>query len=178
MATVIENQDMPNMPGRDMPGRDMPDRDMPDITDSPVDPYEGMTPIQIQKIVYENKFNMVIMNIFNHITSFYQHSDITNAQDQMNDVLMQSPDGPICCFLKYVYLNDTYRQKLLDMNEEFFLDSGRIDDPDVAKDKAIIERIFSFKKIWGDFNRETKHFIMRGLRGLVLISTRYIQYLD
>lgn len=149
------------------------------ITDSPLDPYEGMSDNEKNRMIYENKFNLIIINVFDHITKFYKDVDIQNGKDQMDDVLMQSPDGPICCFLKYVYLNDVYRQKLLDMNEDFFLDSNRIDEnPEVAKDKEIIEKIFSFKKIWKSFGIKTKFFIMRSMRGLIKISTRYIQYME
>ena len=39
--------------------------EMPDITDSPIDPYEGMDENQKNRVIYENKFNLVIINIFN-----------------------------------------------------------------------------------------------------------------
>lgn len=151
---------------------------LPMLTDSPVNPYEGMNGREIQKIDYMNKFNAVMLGIFDHVTQFYADAEITNAKDQITDVLMESPDGPICCFLKYVYLNDAYRNELLEMNESFFLDSRRIQDPELAKDQEIIEKIFSFKKIWTSFSHQTKNFIMRSLRGLVKISTRYIQFMD
>ena len=92
--------------------------------------------------------------------------------------MMQTPDGPICCFLKYVYMNDEYRKNLTEMNETFFLDSGRMKDPEIMKDKEILEKFFSFKKIWEEFDSNTKNFIMRSMRGLVLLSTKYIQFME
>ena len=77
------------------------------ITDSPIDPYEGMSDNEKNRMIYENKFNLIIINVFDHITKFYKNTEVNNSKEQMDDVLMQSPDGPICCFLKYVYLNDT-----------------------------------------------------------------------
>jgi hypothetical protein len=150
------------------------------ITDSHVDIYAGMTWQEKNRMDYENKFNMIIMNIFNHVVQYHSDADIVDARDQMDAVLMDSPSGPICCFLKYVYLNDTYRQNLLEMRETFFTNEDDIqleDSLEVAHDKQIIERIFRFKKIWSQFNPGTKQFIMRSLRGLVLISTKYINLL-
>jgi hypothetical protein len=151
---------------------------LPILTDSPVDPYEGMNERERQRTDYMNKFNAIMLGIFEHVTQFYANVEVENAKEQITDVLIESPDGPICCFLKYVYLNDTYRRHLTEMNESFFLDSQRIADPEVAKDQAIIDKIFSFKKIWVNFADDTKNFIMRSLRGLVRISTRYIEYMD
>jgi hypothetical protein len=149
------------------------------ITDSPIDPYEGMSDNEKNRMIYENKFNLIIINVFDHITKFYKNTEVNNSKEQMDDVLMQSPDGPICCFLKYVYLNDTYRKNLFEMNEEFFLDSGRIEEnQEVAKDKEIIDKIFSFKKIWKSFGMRTKLFIMKAMRGLIKISTRYIKFME
>lgn len=150
---------------------------LPMITDSPVDPYEGLDEIERKQIEWMNKFNAVMIGIFNHVTEFYSNKEVENAREQITDVLIESPSGPICCFLKYVYNNDTYRNNLMEMNESFFLDMERVDDPEIAKDKMIIERIFSFKKIWSSFKPDTKYFIMRSLRGLVKISTEYIKYL-
>lgn len=153
-------------------------QDLPMLTDSPVDHYEGMTEQEIQRTIYMNKFNAVILAVFNHVSQFYANAEITTARDQIDEVLMESPEGPICCFLKYVYMNDEYRRNLQDMNESFFLNSQRINDPEVARDQAIIEKIFSFKKVWTQFSRDTKNFILRAMKGLVAISTRYIEYMD
>ena len=157
---------------------DLNDDSLPMLTDSPVDPYEGMTEREKTRTVYMNKFNAVMLGIFNHVTQFYTNSEVSNAKDQITEVLIESPDGPICCFLKYVYMNDEYRRNLTEMNEEFFLDNQRTLDPELAKDQAIIEKIFSFKTIWTSFAQDTKSFIMRALRGLVKISTKYIEYMD
>jgi hypothetical protein len=153
-------------------------QNLPMLTDSPVDPYEGMSNREKNRTIYMNKFNAIMIGIFDHVTQFYANAEVENAKGQITDVLIESPDGPICCFLKYVYMNDTYRRHLIEMNESFFLDSQRIGDPEVAKDQAIIEKIFSFKKIWSSFEIDTKDFIMRALRGLVKISTRYIELMD
>lgn len=151
---------------------------LPMLTDSPVDPYEGMSEREIQRTIYMNKFNAVLLSIFNHITQFYTHAEVENAKEQITEVLIESPNGPICCFLKYVYLNDEYRRNLMDMNESFFMDSKRTSDPELAKDQAILEKIFSFKNIWSSFAKSTKQFIMRALRGQIMISTKYIEFMD
>jgi hypothetical protein len=166
----------------------------PDITDSPVDPFDGLTDRQIERITFENKFNMVMMGIFEHVTKFYSHEDVDSAKEQINAVLMESPSGPISCFLLYVYRNDIYRSNLLKQNQTFF--TGLLDDglsnmgdissvdsdksplSDMLKDKMILDKIFSFKKIWSSFTSNTKIFVMRSLRGMVLISTQYIKTLD
>ena len=151
---------------------------LPMITDSPVDPYEGMSEREKARTIYMNRFNAVMLGIFDHITQFYTHSDVDNAKEQITSVLIDSPDGPICCFLKYVYMNDEYRRNLMEMNESFFLDDKRTMDPELAKDQAIIEKMFSFKQVWTSFADDTKRFIMRSLQGLVKLSTRYISYMD
>lgn len=172
----------------------------PNITDSPVDPFDGLTDRQIERITFENKFNMVMMGIFEHVTKFYSHEDVDSAKEQINSVLMESPSGPISCFLLHVYRNDEYRANLLKQNQSFF--TGLLDDglsnisdtgsvgsttsdrsdrsslSDMMKDKMILDKIFSFKKIWSSFTSNTKIFIMRSLRGMVLISTEYIKMLD
>lgn len=145
------------------------------ITDSPVDPYADLPQNEKLKMRYENKFNLIMMNIFNHVVKFHDDDDINAAREQIDAVLMESPAGPICCFLKYVYLNDEYRGSLLDMNQEFFIEKTILDiNQEVDNDRMIIERIFRFKKIWSSFKFDTKIFIMKSLRGLVLISSKYI----
>lgn len=153
-------------------------KDDHEISDSPVDPYQGMSEQEILRIRYENKFNLVVFGMFEHVTNFYANDEITNAKKQLDEILMQCPDGPICCFLKYIYLKDEYRENLLDMNQAFFLDSGTVEqDPEVQKDREIIENIFKFKTVWSSFASDTKYFIMRSLKGLVKICDTYIRYL-
>lgn len=151
------------------------------ITDSPVDPFVGLSEKQIMRATYENKFNMVMIFIFDHVTKYYANEDVATAQEQINQVLLERPDGPISCFLMYVYMNDSYRTNLLKGDIGFFYDESRLKDDEIkelTQDKLILDRIFAFKKIWTDFSLSTKLFIMRSLRGMVLISREYINYLE
>ena len=50
-------------------------------------------------------------------------------------------------------------------------------DPEIAKDEAIIEKMFSFKKTWNSFSQETRNFIMESMNCLVKICTKYIEFL-
>ena len=149
------------------------------ITDSPVDLYEGMTDREIYRIRYENKFNLVIYGVFDHISQFYDNVEIEEARDRLDEIVVECPDGPICCFLKYIYREEEYRTNLLGMKEKFFVDtleSGEL-DPSIQQDRQIVENIFKFKNTWDTFASDTKLFIMRSLRGLVKICEVYIRYL-
>ena len=127
---------------------------------------------------HENRFNLVMIMVMNHITTYYPGVDINSAKEQFNEILQKSPSGPISCFLKYVYINEEYRYNLKNKQEKFFLDDSRIEDPEVAKDKAIIDKIFSFRKTWNNFTPDTKDFILESMKCLVIICTAYIEHLD
>ena len=172
------------------------------ITDSPVDPYEDMSDNEIGASICENKFNAILINLFDHITLYYPDIDektfdtqikndesflvptISSFKEQLDSIMMESPSGPICCFMKYVYINNNFRKNMLDMNENFF-DNFEESTNDVngstidyEKDKLVLKQIFCFGKLWKRFDYRTKYFIMKSFKGMTKITTKYIGFLD
>lgn len=129
-----------------------------------------------KKILYENKFNTVIISMIDHIKKFYNLEQIDNMYEQFENILMESPSGPICCFLKYIYVSDEYRKNIMEMNEKFFI-GDQTSNLEISKDIAIIESMFPFKKTWLSFKKSTRIYIMKCMKALVLICTKYIEYL-
>lgn len=119
-----------------------------------------------------DKFNCVIGNIFEYMIEF--HSDKMNMKlyyDTFDKIIQKDKSIPIIQFLRHVYANDKYKDNILNRNDEFFLN---YEVKGYGLQKIIINKIFSFKKIWKDMEQDEKDYIKNCLVCLVKISHKYL----
>ena len=124
-----------------------------------------------------NKFNLVVINMIRHITEYYGDSNISQLKLVLEDIIINTPDEPIACFIMNVYKNDNYRHNILEQNDKFFLDQlDELDEFDESnkKEKETIVKMFEFKDLWYQIDDDTKNFIKKSMKALVIVSQKYI----
>lgn len=118
----------------------------------------------------ENKFNLIILGMIKHITNYHNDIKIKLLSGIAEKIILNRPEEPIACFLLHIYRNDDYRKHILNENDVFFMNY----DINSIGNSSMIKHIFEFKSIWGKIDDETKTYIKRAMKGLVLISQKYI----
>lgn len=116
-----------------------------------------------------------MINMINHITEYYADSTASKLKLVLTNIIIETPDEPISCFLLNVYKNDSYRKNILKQNDAFFIDeidnnSDEISDGDQDK----VAKLFEFKDLWGKIDEDTRNFIKRSMMALVKICERYV----
>jgi hypothetical protein len=123
----------------------------------------------------EEKFNNVIIGLINFISNCYEDSWFGENKKLIETFIESRPEEPIAYFLQYIYMNDTYRKKILEMDETFFLGQ---DFNEITQNKnEYIKNLFNFKKIWMKFDDKSKKLIKKSMLCLVKISEKYINRL-
>jgi hypothetical protein len=117
----------------------------------------------------ENKFNIILLGMIKYITNYQNDAKITVLSTLIEQIISNKPDEPISCFLLYIYRNDDYRINILNENDAFFMNH------DISEiGNSMIKQVFEFKELWKKINDETKQYIKRSMKALVLISQKYI----
>lgn len=122
-----------------------------------------------------DKFNMVLLNMVNHITEYYDDLNSSSLKLILKDIIMDKPEEPISYFLLNVYKNDDYRKNILKQNDKFFIDeidnnSESLSDGDEEK----IAKLFEFKNLWQKIDIDTKNYIKKSMLILIKICQKYI----
>lgn len=131
--------------------------------------------------VFEDKFNKVLQWLVNFIGKIAPGSFFGEHHKMLNEFILKKPEEPIVYFIEYVYKNDEYRNKLLNMDDTYFLNQS-IDD--VIGDHVIhpvvypyIKKLFYYKELWGSFDNNSKTMIKKAMKGLIIICNNYIDAL-
>lgn len=124
------------------------------------------------------KFNMVILNMINHLTEYYCDVNALQLKFILENIIIGSPEEPISCFLLKVYKNDDYRINILAQNDKFFMDEldNSSDDTisEYEQDQDTMDKLFEFKSLWQQIDNATKDFIKKSMMTLVRICDHYI----
>lgn len=124
----------------------------------------------LDDLVY--KFNTVVKSMMNHIIDYYGDAQMTGMQKMLIDIIDESPDEPISCFLMNIYKNDNYRRNILAQNDKFFIGH---DYNDVTNgDEESKAKMFEFKELWKRIDNDTKSLIKKSMMALVKICEKYI----
>jgi hypothetical protein len=118
----------------------------------------------------ENKFNLVIIGMIEHITNYHSDTKIKLLSGIVKKLILKKPSEPISYFLLHIYRNDEYRTHILNGNDVFFMN---YDVKNVGKSN-MINHIFEFKNIWGKLEDESKTYIKKAMKALVLIGQKYV----
>jgi hypothetical protein len=126
----------------------------------------------MKKIIIIKKFNEIVNNIFEFMICFYSDKMKMNIyHDAFLNIINKKKELPIIQFLKHVYSNKEYKKNILERNDDFFLNYN-IDG--YGLEKLILNKVFSFKKIWKDMDDKDKEYIKDCLVGLVKVSHKYL----
>lgn len=120
----------------------------------------------------ETKFNTVIVGMIKHITDYHCDAKMQELRNIIEELIKKNPEEPIACFLLHIYKNDDYRTNILKENDKFFLDQKY--EHLTRSDQSIVTQLFEFKELWKKIDQDTKIYIKRAMKGLVLISGKYV----
>ncbi|VBB18297.1 hypothetical protein YASMINEVIRUS_760, partial [Yasminevirus sp. GU-2018] len=122
-----------------------------------------------------NKFNYVVINMIDHITEYYGDSNMAKLKLFLTNLIVETPDEPIACFLLNVYKNDDYRTNILKQNDKFFVDEIDNNSDTLSQgDDEKVTKLFEFKELWTQIDTDTKTFIKKSMMALVKICSKYV----
>lgn len=135
-----------------------------------------------QRYDLANKFNLIIINMIKHLTDYYSDPNMIQLKIILENIIIESADEPISCFLLKVYKHDNYRINILAQNDKFFIDeiNNNSDDDTIseyAHDQDTMDKLFEFKNLWQQIDNDTKIFIKKSMMTLVRICDHYIPLL-
>ena len=118
----------------------------------------------------ENKFNLIIIGMIKHMSNYHNDTKVKLISGIAEKIIQNKPEEPISCFLLHIYKNDDYRTNILNENDSFFMNY----DINSVKNTNMLGHILEFKSIWKKIDNETKTYIKRAMKALVLISQKYV----
>jgi hypothetical protein len=118
----------------------------------------------------ENKFNLIVIGMIKHMANYHNDTKVKLISSIAEKIILNKPEEPITCFLIHIYKNDEYRINILNENDSFFMNY----DINCIENTNMMKHIFEFKSVWKKIDNETKTYIKRAMRALVLISQKYV----
>lgn len=148
----------------------------------------NMSTVANIKTALRDNFNTIIMNMTNYIHDHYSDNNpsIVFVKSMLNVVINRRPNKPISYFLIHVYKNDKYRKNILAENDKYFVrklnkcGSDRSDESSRSSESYeydttnIFDTLFAFNNLWSIMDDDSKNFIKRAMKCLILISNKYI----
>jgi hypothetical protein len=149
-----------------------------------------MSTKRVKKIIeYELMFNDVIIELVEYIVKYYPMMSISCGRYFPNqsiktlktiiiEFIKSKPQEPILQFLQHIYRNDLYRESLRGGNDNFFIgtiDSQSYDSDNSEIENDMIKKLFEFKEIWNRMDENTKQYIKKSMKCLVVISENYVK---
>jgi hypothetical protein len=119
-------------------------------------------------------FNTVMCDMANSLTKNLPNDQtISIYSGVVQNIVKTKPNEIISLFLMNVYKNDEYRENLLALNDNFFLNTDYSNLP--ASVRINMDMVFQFKKSWNLINVELQTFIKQSMCSLVKICDQYVQ---
>lgn len=118
----------------------------------------------------ESKFNLILLGMIKYIIEYHDDAKIKLLSIIVEKIISNKPEEPISCFLLHIYRNDEYRINILNENDNFFMNQ----DISEIKNSSMIKQAFEFKDLWTKIDDDTKTYIKRSMKALVLISQKYV----
>jgi len=116
----------------------------------------------------QDSFNKIILNMCEHMAKKYPNSYFGIYHDTAIKFIKERGTEPIAYFIKYVYSNDEYREKILAQDESYFMNHGYEDAQDYST------KIFELKELWTSLDDTTKKLVKITFKALADRSKLYI----
>lgn len=119
-----------------------------------------------------NLFNKVINDMFLFMMDNYNKDiNFDIYYDFYKKIVKKNKKILIKQFLKHIYLNDDYRENILEKNDNFFVNK---DIEGFGLQKIMIKKIFSFKKKWNIMDDDDKEYIKNCMVALIKITEKFV----
>ena len=89
----------------------------------------------------QESFNKIITTMYNHLAKKYPQSYFGIYSDTANKFIVERPNEPISYFIKYVYSNDEYREKIIAGDDSYFVNQ------DYEEASSYASKIFKIKEL-------------------------------
>ena len=122
----------------------------------------------------KDSFNKIVSMLSTHIGNKYPETYFGTYKKTIALYLTDLPYEPISMFIKYIYSNDEYRNKIINDDETFFMNQTFDGYPIDQKDTA---QIFMMKGIWNKMDTANKNFIKHAFKNLIERTSLYIDVL-
>ena len=116
-----------------------------------------------------DSFNKIVLIICTHLGNKFPNTDFGQYRNTINSYITDFPYEPFSVFIKYVYSNDIYREKILNGDETFFINQ-KYENDNSAK-------IFMMKNILVELDISNKNFIKNTFKNLIERCNVYIDIL-
>jgi len=120
----------------------------------------------------QDSFNKIILNMCNHLAKKYPQTYFGIYHDTAVKFITERPNEPIAYFIKYVYSNDEYREKIIAQDDSYFMGQSY---EDVPQDTV---KIFEIKDLWTSLEMTNKKLIKVTFKHLVDRSKLYVDVLS
>jgi len=120
----------------------------------------------------QDSFNKIILNMCNHLAKKYPQTYFGIYHDTAVKFITERPNEPIAYFIKYVYSNDEYREKIIAQDDSYFMGQSY---EDVPQDTV---KIFEIKDLWTSLDDTNKKLIKVTFKHLVDRSKLYVDVLS
>ena len=118
------------------------------------------------------EFIRKVLLLIKFVNNKYTKTELYTYRTTITDFIESRNEDTLRYFLKYVYLNNEYRDKIRNGDEQFFMNNSFNN-----LDNMITKRIFAFKEIWSTADNNTKTFIKKIMLSMIELCDEYIEYL-
>jgi hypothetical protein len=124
-----------------------------------------------QKDEIRDSFNKIATVLFTHLANKYPETEFGTYRITIHKYITELPYEPVAQFIKHVYSNDNFREKIIAGDETFFL-TQTYDDHSSEQNQ-----IFMMKDIWTKMDQHNKQFVKNAFKSLVDRCKLYIDVL-
>jgi hypothetical protein len=125
------------------------------------------------KLEVQESFNKIILNMCDHMAKKYPNTYFGIYHETAVKFIKERPSEPIAYFIKYVYSNDEYREKILAQDETYFMNQNY---SEVPQDSSV--KIFEIKELWTSLDDTTKKLIKLTFKHLADRTKLYVDILS
>lgn len=121
----------------------------------------------------EDKFNKGMMGLTKFLSNLFPSSFFSEHQDTIKGIIKERPAEPIAYFIRYIYKIDEYREKLREMDGQYFHDIKFEEKHARLKDNDI-KRMFDMKDMWNDLDNGGRHLVQKVMKRFVTLCDDYV----
>ena len=121
----------------------------------------------------QDSFNKIMLTMYNHLAKKFPQSYFGIYSDTANKFVSERPNEPISYFIKYVYSNDEYREKIFAQDDSYFMNQNY---SEVPQEKSM--KIFEIKELWNTLDDNTKKLIKLTFKHLADRTKLYVDILS
>jgi hypothetical protein len=127
----------------------------------------------------KDSFNKIAWMMCVHIGNKYPDTYFYIYRTTIQKYITELSYEPIALFIKYIYSNDGYRNKILTGDESFFMNENYhqyLDKTETSYNQDT-SQIFVMKDVWGKMDDQNKNFVRQAFKNLVDRTELYVDVL-